>query len=80
MMDLFGVLLLLALAVSFVVPVLPRKGNKRNLRGVQLSVKEWALLGDIAALKQVSQGKLVSVIVKRYLQERLADNTNVGRK
>jgi hypothetical protein len=81
MMDVLGLLLFLGLFALAFIPFQGRsKGENRNLKGVRLSLKQWALLGDIAALKQVSQSRLVSAIVEEYLQERIADKTRVGRK
>lgn len=79
-MDIFGGLLLVGLIAAFVAPVFYQRGDKRTLRGLKMSRKEWALLGDIAALKQVSQSKLVSGIVKEYLHDRVSDRLEVGRR
>lgn len=74
MMDVLGVAILLGLGLSFAWPLLPNpKRERRNLKGVKLTRNEWALLGDIAALKQLSQSAMASAILKQYLHDRISD-------
>jgi predicted DNA-binding ribbon-helix-helix protein len=75
MSELVGGFLLLVIVVGVVVSMFQgrKKHVIRSVKGVSLTPVDWALLGNIAAKKRVSQSVLIAQIVKSYLQDRVDD-------
>lgn len=46
------------------------KPEKRNLKGIELTGKEWALLSSLATYQRKSQASYISEVIKEHLSEK----------
>lgn len=55
-----------------VFPVFKRKSKpeKRNLRGIELTGKEWGVLASLATYQRKSQASLISEVLKVYVAQK----------
>lgn len=54
--------------------------TERTVKGLTLSPVDWALLGDIAVKRRVSQSALIAQIVSDYLTDQVAETRHARVK
>lgn len=61
-----------ALLLYGISPMFRRKSKseKRNLRGIELTGKEWGVLASLANYQRKSQASLISEVLKVYVAQK----------